>query len=123
MLVHIQVMTVDIQTGDRQVQERHTSRDIEPPTPPRSQSTLPLRRSLQKKLAARAAASVIAEGAALGAPEGSERPYFKVFTFNPGAVGHLMSSSDVVNSATPTWSPYGLQGISWDSQTRCCATP
>lgn len=83
----MQVMTVDIQTGDRQVQERDASRDIAPLTPTRSQSTLPLRRSLQKKLAARAAAGVIAEGAVLGAPEGSERPYFKVCTFDPNAAG------------------------------------
>ena len=95
-------MTVDIQTGDRQVQERDTSGDIAPPTPPRSQSTLPLRRSLQKKLAARAAASVIAEGAALGTPEGSERPYFKVRTLDPSAFGHQNQLSKLFDSATPT---------------------
>ncbi len=86
-VLRMQVMTVDIQTGAGQVQEHDTSSDIAPLTPPRSQSALPLRRTLQKKLAARCAADVIAEGAALGPPEGSERPYFKVCTFNASGVG------------------------------------
>ena len=71
-------MTVDIQTGDRHVRETGPPPDLAPATPPRAQTATPLKRSLQKQLAARRAMGVIAEGAALGTPAGSERPYFKV---------------------------------------------
>lgn len=71
-------MTVDIQTGDRHVRETGPLPDLAPATPPRAQTATPLKRSLQKRLAARRAMGVIAEGAALGTPDGSERPYFKV---------------------------------------------
>ena len=75
----MQVMTVDIQTGDRHVRETAPAPDLAPGTPPRAQgAAIPLKRSLQKRLAARRAMDVIAEGAALGTPAGSERPYFKV---------------------------------------------
>ena len=74
----LQVMTVDIQTGDRHVRETGAAPDLAPSTPPRAQGAAPLKRSLQKRLAARRAMDVIAEGVALGAPAGSERPYFKV---------------------------------------------
>ena len=74
----MQVMTVDIQTGDRHVRETAPAPDLAPGTPPRAQGAIPLKRSLQKRLAARKAMDVIAEGAALGTPAGSERPYFKV---------------------------------------------
>ncbi len=71
-------MTVDIQTGARHVRETAPVPDLAPGTPPRAQGVIPLKRSLQKRLAARKAMDVIAEGAALGTPAGSERPYFKV---------------------------------------------
>ncbi len=74
----MQVITVDIQTGDRHVRETAPAPDLAPGTPPRAQGAIPLKRSLQKRLAARKAMDVIAEGAALGTPAGSERPYFKV---------------------------------------------
>ena len=73
------VTTVDIQTGNRQVSEREGGPDLAPPTPPRAQGTVvPLRRTEQRRLAARQAAATLAEGAALGLPSSTERPYFKV---------------------------------------------
>ena len=74
----MQVMTVDIQTGNRTVRDNGAAPDLAPATPPRGQRAVPLKRALQKRLAARRAMGIIAEGAALGAPAGSERPYFKV---------------------------------------------
>ena len=73
------VTTVDIQTGNRQVSEREGGPDLAPPTPPRAQgAAVPLRRTERKQLAARKAAATLAEGAALGQPSSTERPYFKV---------------------------------------------
>ena len=73
------VMTVDIQTGSRQVSERDGGPELAPPTPPRTQgAAVPLRRTERRKLAARKAAATLAEGAALGLPSSTERPYFKV---------------------------------------------
>lgn len=73
------VTTVDIQTGSRQVSEREGGPDLAPPTPPRAQgAAVPLRRTERRKLAARKAAATLAEGAALGLPSSTERPYFKV---------------------------------------------
>ena len=73
------VTTVDIQTGNRQVTERDGGPDLAPTTPPRAQGTgVPLRRTEQRRLAARKAAAALAEGAALGPPSSTERPYFKV---------------------------------------------
>jgi len=71
-------MTVDIQTGNRQMREQDPAPELAPPTPPRAQGATTLKRSLQKKLAARKAAAVIAESVALGPSAGFERPYFKV---------------------------------------------
>lgn len=77
----LQVMTVDIQTGNRQMREQDPAPELAPPTPPRAQGVTTLKRSLQKKLAARKAAAVIAEGMSLGPSAGFERPYFKVHLF------------------------------------------
>lgn len=82
---------MDIQSGSRQVRERDTGRDIAPPTPPRGQSNVPLRRSLQKRMAAAKAARVIAEGAAMGVPSGTERPYFKVCSRCCDICWHVMA--------------------------------
>ncbi len=71
-------MTVDIQTGNRQMREQDPAPELAPPTPPRAQGATTLKRSLQKKLAARKAAAVIAKSVALGPSAGFERPYFKV---------------------------------------------
>ena len=91
-----QVMTVDIQTGDRHSRDSGIAPDLAPSTPPRAQGATPLKRTLQKRLAARRAMGVIAEGAALGAPAGSERPYFKV-----GSPPHVPACLIAVNRGTP----------------------
>ena len=73
------VTTVDIQSGNRQVTERDGGPVLAPATPPRAQGkAVPLRRTAQRRLAAREAAALLAEGAALGGPSSAERPYFKV---------------------------------------------
>ena len=69
---------MDIQTGNRQMREQDPAPELAPPTPPRAQGATTLKRSLQKKLAARKAAAVIAKSVALGPSAGFERPYFKV---------------------------------------------